>query len=172
MARSTPGTGRQYNNYLMVQNLSADSYKAAAAAFACSVGVITLPMTNPLLPIASSTGYVFAGAGMEVVFSPIQSAAAEFKELSQTWHRETDIHSLAEKKIYHHAYLDVIRLGQIVVPYILQEMQRRPADWTHALRAITKEDPAAGRSNLRDSIEAWIAWGVSKGYVQNGAHRP
>ena len=64
-------------------------------------------------------------------------------------------------------YLRIISLGWKVVPLILRELQREPAPWFLALRAITGEENV-GREhpgNFRGMAEAWLAWGRERGYV-------
>ena len=41
------------------------------------------------------------------------------------------------------AYQAIIALGSPVIPLLLQDLQREPAHWFEALKAITGEDPVA-----------------------------
>jgi len=64
-------------------------------------------------------------------------------------------------------YLEIISMGDAVIPLILRELQREPAPWFLALRVLTgqkdigKEYPG----NFRKMAQAWIEWGKAKGYI-------
>lgn len=65
-------------------------------------------------------------------------------------------------------YLRIIRIGGDAIPLILRELQREPAPWFVALRAIT-EDDSVGRDspgNFRKMAAAWIQWGKDHGYIK------
>jgi hypothetical protein len=62
-------------------------------------------------------------------------------------------------------------MGQRAVPLLLAEMRREPDDWFWALRAITGANPVppASHGNLQAIAEAWIQWGLEKGYRYDGS---
>ncbi len=64
-------------------------------------------------------------------------------------------------------YQQIIGMGELAVPLILEELQREPDQWFWALEMITQENPvprqAAGK--VRQMAEAWIAWGKEKGFL-------
>lgn len=64
-------------------------------------------------------------------------------------------------------YQRIIGIGILVVPLILEELQREPDQWFWALEAITEENPvppeAAGIVKLM--AQAWVDWGREQGYV-------
>jgi len=64
-------------------------------------------------------------------------------------------------------YLRIIRIGDKAIPLILQELQREPAPWFVALRAISEEDSVGRDSpgNFRKMAAAWIQWGKDRGYI-------
>jgi hypothetical protein len=66
----------------------------------------------------------------------------------------------------HPAYQEIIGMGERVVPLLLAELRREPDDWFWALHAITGANPvpAARGGSLPAMAEAWIQWGVEKGY--------
>ncbi len=71
-----------------------------------------------------------------------------------------------ERLAAHPAYQKIIAMGARAVPYILRELQQRPAQWFWALREITKDDPVSDkdRGNLARSAAAWLKWGKENGY--------
>jgi len=71
------------------------------------------------------------------------------------------------KKIKHPAYQEIIAMGEKVLPWILQELQREPSHWFSALSAIAKVDPVSADDNFEQAVEAWLNWGKSQGYIQS-----
>lgn len=144
---------------------SSTAIRYTLAAVVCSVSIVSSASKADPKSIGSSNSYVLARQNPQVVASSVQSVGQQFAALAAAWHRETGMYSLAIDKIYHWAYLQTILLGPPVVPHVLQEMQARPADWTHALRALTQQDPAAACKDLRQSVDAWLAWGRTNHFI-------
>lgn len=90
-----------------------------------------------------------------------------FDTLADEWRRETAHLSSLTKKITHPAYLRIISLGYRAVPLILKRLEREPAYWFVALRALSGQDPvpAGDVGNFRATREAWLTWGRSKGFI-------
>ncbi len=96
-----------------------------------------------------------------------KSAEQEFARLSLKWREDTGAESSLSRITGNMNYLRIISLGWKAVPLILRELQREPAPWFLALRAITGEENV-GREhpgNFRGMTEAWLAWGRDRGYV-------
>jgi hypothetical protein len=91
---------------------------------------------------------------------------ATFPTLAARWKQETAHHSNVAKRALHSAYQEIIGMGERVVPLLLSELRREPDDWFWALHAITGANPvpAASRGNVQAMAEAWIQWGLDKGY--------
>lgn len=90
----------------------------------------------------------------------------EFNELAEQWHRETGMLSFARQKAIHPAYQKIIGMGTNALPFILRTLQRKGGDWLWALEAISrKENPAAGITNFKEAVAAWIRWGTERGYI-------
>ena len=64
-----------------------------------------------------------------------------FRELAETWRRETSFLSFGQQRALHPAYQRIIGMGPPALPLIFRELERRPSHWFWALRAITGEDP-------------------------------
>src|SRR6266702_2178346 len=91
----------------------------------------------------------------------------EFGTLSKKWREEVGAESSLSKITGNMNYLRIISLGKKAVPLILRDLQREPAPWFLALRAITGEQNV-GREyagNFRRMAESWVAWGREKGYI-------
>jgi hypothetical protein len=112
------------------------------------------------------------GQDVEVSVSPVsepqRDLAARFLDLANRWSRETAGQSSVSRMVMHPAYQEVIGLGPSAIPLILEAMQKQPAHWFWALRAITGEDPVplAHRGSVRAMTQDWLAWGRDRGLVR------
>ncbi len=93
--------------------------------------------------------------------------AAQFASLVEEWKRATAFLSSSTAISEHPAYQAIIALGWPVVPFILRDLEREPAHWFEALRAITGEDPVAVEDwgKIQSMRAAWIAWGRGRGLI-------
>jgi hypothetical protein len=91
---------------------------------------------------------------------------AHFRDRVERWKKETAHLSNVAKKALHPAYQEIIGMGAAAVPLLLAELRREPDDWFWALHAITGANPVppASRGNLQAMAEAWLQWGLAKGY--------
>jgi hypothetical protein len=96
---------------------------------------------------------------------PTPQTERVFRELADAWVRDVPYASDKHTMVTHPYYLQIIGLGPPAVRLLLRELQRSPNHWLWALQAITRQDPAAGQTNLRQAIAAWLAWGKSQGLV-------
>jgi hypothetical protein len=92
----------------------------------------------------------------------------EFKKHEKKWKRETQYFSSPGDKYLHPSYARIIGMGYPAVSLILKSMQRQPADWFYALRAMTGANPvsSAMAGDLRKMTEAWIKWGERQGLLR------
>ncbi len=98
------------------------------------------------------------------VFSE-DSLREEFTSLADRWQRDTRHLSIVSQKIIHPAYLQIIGMGQPVIPLILGALRDKPAHWFAALRALAKTDPAPEGSNPNAARQAWLNWGKRHGFI-------
>jgi hypothetical protein len=91
----------------------------------------------------------------------------EFRSLADAWYAETAFESSLTKMTMNLNYLRAISLGKPVVPLILRELERKPAPWFLALKAITGEDPVSDRfaGDFKVMAETWIEWGKERGLI-------
>jgi hypothetical protein len=93
--------------------------------------------------------------------------ARRFQELAAKWRRETEYFSFMQQRALHPAYQQIIGLGWPVVPQLLQELEKEPAHWFWALRAITGEQPAGSAETTAAAAEAWLRWGRERSLIAN-----
>lgn len=94
----------------------------------------------------------------QIVANPVERL---FQKLAQVWKTDTAYLSSPSAITSHWAYQRIIQLGSLVVPLILQELQREPDFWFTALKTITGEDPVPpeARGRVAEMANAWVRWG-------------
>jgi hypothetical protein len=89
-----------------------------------------------------------------------------FRQLEAVWEADTACLSDAHKIIGHHAFQEIIGLGEAVIPFMLRDLEKEPGQWVWALPRITGANPLrpedAGDS--RKMADAWLRWGREHGY--------
>lgn len=93
--------------------------------------------------------------------------ARTFRELLESWRRETWFLSHIQQRVLHPAYQRIIGMGWAAVPFILRELEQRPDHLLWALQAITGEDPAQHTHDLTSGVAAWVQWGRDRGLLTN-----
>lgn len=91
---------------------------------------------------------------------------AEFKSHVERWKRATIHASSLSKMTTHPSYRRLMGMGRDILPFLLRELSERPDHWLVALNAITGEDPAPAGSTFTKAVDAWLAWGRRKGYLE------
>ena len=98
----------------------------------------------------------------------IQPADHErFLELADQWENETVLLSRTDLATKHPAYREILDMGQLAIPLILERMQSHSGHWIQALCDITGADPVdvSDYGNI-DAMEAsWHEWGKTNGFA-------
>jgi hypothetical protein len=83
-----------------------------------------------------------------------------FEQLALKWRKETSFHSSIDKKIFHPAYREIVEMGDSVVPFLLQDLAKKPDHWFEALSEITGENPIPEEASgiMDDMAKAWLDW--------------
>lgn len=90
--------------------------------------------------------------------------AREFIALRDLWEEEIKYQSSATNIIEHPAYQEVIKRGELMLPFIIKEIRNEKPLWFHALREITGLMPDVdGDHSIRNLKKAWLDW-----YAQAG----
>lgn len=84
-----------------------------------------------------------------------------FRDLAYQWKDETGHLSSVATRIGHPAYRKILSMGKTVIPYILEELEREPDHWFHALTLLSGENPIPRdfRGTVTDAADIWINWG-------------
>jgi hypothetical protein len=95
------------------------------------------------------------------------SLEVRFCSLASRWKAEIGPDSSLSNITNNMNYLRIIAMGEEAIPLILRELQREPAPWFVALRAITGEDSVDRDfpGNFRKKADAWLRWGFENGYI-------
>ena len=94
--------------------------------------------------------------------------ATRFFRLKQEWEEVTEMLSSITEIATHPAYQQIIGMGTIAIPFIMHELENRPAHWFWALKSITGEDPVPPekRGRIGDMAKAWLIWGREHDYIK------
>lgn len=87
--------------------------------------------------------------------------AERFDELADRWEEETVFLSNSSRAAQHPAHREIVGLGEVAVPLILERMRSQGGHWFHALREITGADPVnpEDRGNIAEMQSSWLDWG-------------
>jgi len=104
----------------------------------------------------------------EVATHNIESKSKLFKKLTDSWHQDTDHLSSPYLITSNEAYLKIISMGIIVIPFILQDLQERGGNWYVALRILSDQDPVPreAQGDVPSMKESWLRWGRDNGYIE------
>ncbi len=94
-----------------------------------------------------------------------ESVEQRFRRLESQWMEDTRFLSSSTQIKQHPAFLEIISLGDVVVPLMLRDLEENPRLWVWALPKITGENPvpAADQGNIGKMSTAWLQWGKAKG---------
>ena len=93
-----------------------------------------------------------------------ESAAEKFAALADDW--EASGAGLSRVDYNHVAYHQVIGMGVVVVPLLLERLRQGDGDWVYALKCVTGEqaETPVMWGDADRVIGAWLAWGATRGF--------
>lgn len=93
----------------------------------------------------------------------------EFNRIASKIMEDTKYSSRAADIIEHPEHKKLIEAGDVVIKYILQDMQKTPAHWFMTLYLLTGEIviKEEHRGIVPAMTEDWLAWGRENGYLPN-----
>jgi hypothetical protein len=88
-----------------------------------------------------------------------------FESLAAKWRDATQYMSSVTQMISRPEYLQIIGMGEAVLPYILRELERDSDHWGPALSAITNTDPVREEDwgDLTAIRARWLGWAREHG---------
>jgi hypothetical protein len=97
---------------------------------------------------------------------PPETVEQRFRRLEATWFAEVGFSSSPTEICSHWAFQEIIRMGEVVVPLMLRDLEERPRLWVWALPDITGADPVppSDRGKIARMSEVWLRWGKEQGY--------
>jgi len=103
---------------------------------------------------------------VSVMPKDLEEIEVTFTNLVQQWRNETIGISSTTDLVMHQAYQQIIRMGPVVIPLLLREVERKSGRWFWALCEITGEDPVPleKRGKTKEMTQIWLEWGKAKGY--------
>lgn len=123
---------------------------------------------NPWISHIKDGFYYVAIEEGKVIFDTQMSRKKRvFRHLVEQWERERPQGADVFEMVMHPSYQRIIGMGPDIVPFLLEELERKPGHWFWALHAITGANPVPAESegNLKDMATAWIDWGKKQGYT-------
>ena len=96
-----------------------------------------------------------------------QGLHREFLALAAQWREETAGHSVITPKVAHPAYLRIIGMGPVALPWILRELEEHGGHWYVALQSITGANPVPheDRGRIPKMRAAWLRWAREEGWL-------
>jgi uncharacterized protein (DUF433 family) len=94
------------------------------------------------------------------------SQEGQFHRLVREWKAGRGPTSSVLRMADHSAYRQIISMGPVAIPLLLDELERQPDHWFLALHELTGADPVPkeSRGNLREMAAAWLRWGEENGF--------
>ncbi len=91
----------------------------------------------------------------------------KFDTLSSTWRYENGVVSSVSEMALDPSYQEIIGMGEVAIPMILEELRESPNHWFAALTAISGQSPVKydHRGNINEMIKDWLKWGKEEGYI-------
>jgi hypothetical protein len=92
----------------------------------------------------------------------------KFHNLAKKWKEETLITSSVSEIVSNRSYLDIIDMGEKILPLIFQDLKSDPAFWFCALEKLTGCNPIekSHRGFIKLMKEDWLKWGKENGYIR------
>lgn len=101
------------------------------------------------------------------VLPDVAESKARFHRWAREWKESESPSSSAMDLAMHPAYQQIIGLGPVAIPWIIEELQDEPDHWFWALYCLTggvDPVPASDRGDVAAMSEAWIKWAAQNGF--------
>jgi hypothetical protein len=97
-----------------------------------------------------------------------ESQQIKFDRLANEWRRNTAFSSSINDIVLDANYQQIIGMGVVALPLILNELKGAPEHWFWALAAITGANPAESEpdGDIQAAADAWVRWGKNRGIIR------
>lgn len=99
---------------------------------------------------------------------PTPADRVKFNALARRWVREAEGISVHSRAVMHRAYQQIIGMGPVAIPLLLEALEDQPDHWMWALSILVNEDPAKHARTFQQARAEWLKWGHRKGYLGGG----
>jgi hypothetical protein len=99
------------------------------------------------------------------------SLGQRLRELAEQWDRETAHLSSPLQRMMHPSYQAILGIGaehkQVVLRFLLRDLQKNRRDWLLALSYLSQENPVNSKdAGKTDKLaDAWLRWGREQGLL-------
>lgn len=92
---------------------------------------------------------------------------SKFRRLVVQWRTETYVLSSVMAKTDHPAFKEILDMGGVAIPWIIEELREHRDFLFVALHIILKEDPTPryAKGEPHKLIEEWLMWAEREGYT-------
>jgi hypothetical protein len=91
--------------------------------------------------------------------SPQETQEQRFRRLEAQWMEDTRFLSSSTQIKSHPAFLEIIGMGDAVVPFMLRDLEEKPRLWVWALPKITGDNPVPRRT--KGTLPKWRRHGCN-----------
>lgn len=120
------------------------------------------------LSAAVSRAYGLSVDAFHETFPPSETARLErqFRNLADEWKRDTAHFSRMSQRTTHPAYRQIVEMGDLVIPLVLEDLKNTTDHWFLALMELTGQNPVQkdDAGFVERMTEAWIQWAKKRGY--------
>jgi hypothetical protein len=105
---------------------------------------------------------------MSIAIHPdVAETKRRFDRLVREWKAIESPSSSAMELAMHEAYQQIIGMGPIAIPWIVEELKKEPDHWFWALYCLTggvDPVPPTERGDIEAMSAAWLKWASENGY--------
>lgn len=97
----------------------------------------------------------------------LKATRVRFDRLTEEWKSFESPFSSAMDLAMHPAYQQIIGMGPMAIPWIIEQLEREPDHWFWALHCLSgglDPVPHSDRGDMGAMSAAWIKWARDNGY--------
>ncbi len=120
----------------------------------------------PSAYVIAPSGGPFTQRAAQARLKRAEALRPKVLRLMAEWEEDCGHLSSTTQRVNHPAFRAIVAMGQPVIPLLLEQLAHDSGDWDIALHEITGENPVppGNEGRMAKIVEAWLAWGVNRGY--------